>query len=98
MRGLPQKGAYETVLRDAMAADSLDPVGLYLGTRSGQIFGSRDEGRSWHKILEGLPSVVCLRTAVVEDESASLKPAPTKAARPHQAKSHSKTKRRGSKS
>lgn len=98
MRGLPQKGAYETVLRDAMAADSLDPVGLYLGTRSGKIFGSRDEGRSWHKILEGLPSVVCLRTAVVEDESASLKPAPTKAARPHQAKSHSKTKRRGSKS
>jgi len=26
-RGLPQKGAYETVLRDAMSSDSLDPAG-----------------------------------------------------------------------
>ncbi|MGB8580163.1 MAG: protein kinase [Candidatus Sulfotelmatobacter sp.] len=98
MRGLPQKGAYETVLRDAMAADSLDPVGIYLGTRSGQLFGSRDEGRTWHKILEGLPSVVCLRTAVVEDASASSKPSLPKAARSHQSKSQSKSKRRGSKS
>jgi len=45
-RGLPQKRAYETVLRDAMTADSLDPVGIYFGTRSGQLFGSRDEGRT----------------------------------------------------
>jgi serine/threonine protein kinase len=98
MRGLPQKGAYETVLRDAMAADSLDPVGIYLGTRSGQLFGSRDEGRNWHKIVDGLPSIVCLRTAVVEDASASLKPALPKAARSHHSKSQSKGKRRGSKS
>ena len=67
MRGLPQKRAYETVLRDGMTADSLDPVGIYLGTRSGQIFASRDEGRTWNKVLEGLPSVLCLRCAVVED-------------------------------
>jgi photosystem II stability/assembly factor-like uncharacterized protein len=70
VRGLPQKGAYETVLRDAMTADSFDPVGIYFGTRSGQLFGSRDEGRSWVKILDGLPSVVCVRSAVVEDSSA----------------------------
>jgi len=61
MRGLPQKRAYETVLRDAMTVDSLDPVGIYMGTRSGQLFGSRDEGKNWHKILDGLPSVVCVR-------------------------------------
>ena len=29
-RGLPQHGAYETVLRDAMVTDSLDPVGICL--------------------------------------------------------------------
>ena len=52
MRGLPQKRAYETVLRDAMTADSFDPVGIYFGTRSGQIFGSRDEGRTWQRILK----------------------------------------------
>ncbi len=68
-RGLPQKGAYETVLRDAMTVDSLEPAGIYFGTRSGQIFGSRDEGRTWEKILEGLPSVACTRNAFLDDGS-----------------------------
>ncbi len=77
-RGLPQKGAYETVLRDAMSVDSLDPVGIYFGTRSGQLFGSRDEGKTWQKILEGLPSVVCVRSAVVEDSSADSLPVMSK--------------------
>jgi len=66
-RGLPQKQAYETVLRDAMIVDSLDPVGIYFGTRSGQLFGSRDEGKTWNKILEGLPAIVCVRSAFIED-------------------------------
>lgn len=65
MRGLPQKGAYETVLRDAMTGDSLDPHGLYFGTRSGQLYGSSDEGKTWKRILEGLPAVVCVKSAVV---------------------------------
>jgi len=65
MRGLPQKGAYETVLRDGMAVDTLDPHGLYFGTRSGQLYGSSDEGKNWKKILEGLPAVVCVKSAVV---------------------------------
>ena len=69
LRGLPQKRAYETVLRDAITADAFDPSGIYFGTRSGQLFGSRDEGKTWQKILEGLPSVVCVRNAVVEDAS-----------------------------
>lgn len=67
MRGLPQKRAYETVLRDAMTTDSLDPVGIYFGTRSGQLFGSSDEGKNWQRILGGLPSVLCVRCGVVED-------------------------------
>jgi serine/threonine protein kinase len=80
VRGLPQKRAYETVLRDAMTADSFDPVGIYFGTRSGQLFASRDEGRTWQKILEGLPAVVCVRQALVEDASASPRPTLPKAA------------------
>jgi serine/threonine protein kinase len=79
VRGLPQKGAYETVLRDAMAVDSFDPVGIYFGTRSGQLFGSRDEGKTWQKILHGLPSVVCVRSAVVEGASAGSGPTLQKA-------------------
>jgi len=66
-RGLPQKRAYETVLRDAMTTDSLDPLGIYFGTRSGQLFGSSNEGKTWERIHEGLPPVVCVRTAVIED-------------------------------
>ncbi len=79
MRGLPQKKAYETVLRDAMTADSFDPPGIYFGTRSGQIFGSRDEGRNWQKILEGLPSIVCVRSAVFEQASGDSLPSSPRA-------------------
>ncbi len=94
-RGLPQKRAYETVLRDAMTADSFDPMGIYFGTRSGQLFGSCDEGRTWQKILEGLPSIVCVRNAVVGDASGSLRPTLPKMAAPSQeTKSLSKSKTR----
>jgi hypothetical protein len=68
-RGLPQKSAYETVLRDGMGVDALDPMGIYFGTRSGQLFGSSDEGRNWTKIHDGLPAIVCVRCAVLEGES-----------------------------
>jgi hypothetical protein len=95
-RGLPQKRAYETVLRDAITADAFDPVGIYFGTRSGQLFGSRDEGRTWQKILEGLPSVVCVRNAMIEDASSGLRPALPKTvpAPSHQTKSRTKSKTR----
>lgn len=69
-RGLPQKGAYETVLRDAMSADSLDPAGIYFGTRSGKLYGSTDEGKSWKIILDGLPQIVCVKAAVIQIDGA----------------------------
>jgi len=62
-KGLPQKDAYETVLRDAMAVDTLDPSGVYFGTRSGKLFGSSDEGRRWSALLDGLPPILCVKTA-----------------------------------
>jgi photosystem II stability/assembly factor-like uncharacterized protein len=64
-RGLPQERAYETVLRDALATDALRPAGLYLGTRSGKLYASRDEGASWRLVLEGLPPIVCVKSTVV---------------------------------
>jgi len=74
-RGLPQKGAYETVLRDALSSDSLDPAGIYFGTRSGKVYGSRDEGKSWKKIVEGLPQILCVKAAVVHmDRAPTTKP------------------------
>jgi hypothetical protein len=73
-RGLPQKGAYETILRDGMTSDSLDPLGIYFGTRSGQLYGSTDEGKTWKRILEGLPSIVCVKSATIGKPRAPRKP------------------------
>jgi len=64
-KGLPQKKAYETVLRDAMSVDSLDPAGVYFGTRSGKLFGSRDEGKSWSSLLDGLPPILSVKAVRV---------------------------------
>ena len=63
-RGLPQQGAFETVLRDGLAVDGADPVGVYFGTRSGKLFGSNDGGDSWRLIADGLPPITCVKTAV----------------------------------
>lgn len=63
--GLPQEGAYETVLRDALATDSHESAGIYFGTRSGRLYGSADAGDSWAQIGETLPPIVCVRAAVV---------------------------------
>jgi photosystem II stability/assembly factor-like uncharacterized protein len=71
-RGLPQKNALETVLRDSMGTDTCDPAGIYFGTRSGKVYGSNDEGKSWQAILEGLPPVVCVRAALVDGDGASI--------------------------
>jgi photosystem II stability/assembly factor-like uncharacterized protein len=68
-RGLPQRGAYETVLRDALVTDTLDPAGVYFGTRSGKLYASRDAGSSWGLVAEGLPPVVCVRAAIVDGAS-----------------------------
>jgi len=67
-RGLPQQRVYETVLRDAMTTDALDPVGVYFGTRNGKLFASNDGGGSWRLTVDSLPPVVCVR-AVVADEA-----------------------------
>jgi hypothetical protein len=63
--GLPQQDAYFSVLRDAFFADSLDPMGLYFGTRNGQLFASSDEGESWRSIAEWLPAVLCVKATVI---------------------------------
>jgi photosystem II stability/assembly factor-like uncharacterized protein len=55
--GLPQHDAYLAVLREAMAVDSLDPAGVYIGTSTGQLYASADEGRSWRPVVEHLPPI-----------------------------------------
>ncbi|MGH3948973.1 MAG: WD40/YVTN/BNR-like repeat-containing protein [Pseudonocardiaceae bacterium] len=56
--GLPQSHCYVNVLRDAMAVDSLDECGVYVGTTGGQVYGSADAGDSWEPIVSDLPAVL----------------------------------------
>ncbi|HSE28615.1 MAG TPA: exo-alpha-sialidase, partial [Gemmatimonadales bacterium] len=57
-RGLPQKDCYVNVLRDAMAVDTLDDCGVYVGTTGGQVYGSADSGDTWAPIVRDLPPVL----------------------------------------
>jgi photosystem II stability/assembly factor-like uncharacterized protein len=57
-KGLPQENCYVNVLRDAMAADSLDSCGIYFGTTGGQVYCSPDGGDNWSAIVHDLPAVL----------------------------------------
>ena len=62
-RGLPKGQAWFTVKRQAMGADTLDPVGLYFGTTGGEVWSSFDEGARWHCLCLHLPHVYCVEAA-----------------------------------
>jgi hypothetical protein len=74
--GLPSD-SYTCVLRDAACTDdvggpgdvgsdgSQEAVGIYLGTRNGDVFASTDEGESFVRIATQLPDVLVVRAARV---------------------------------
>jgi photosystem II stability/assembly factor-like uncharacterized protein len=64
-RGLPQRDAHLGVLREGLAIDSLDAPGLYVGTSTGQVFASADEGETWEEIASYLPAIASVEVAVV---------------------------------
>ena len=55
--GLPQQ-AWASVMREGMSFDRLDPAGIYLGTQSGSVFVSPDEGDSWIEAASYLPTIL----------------------------------------
>jgi photosystem II stability/assembly factor-like uncharacterized protein len=63
--GLPREPFFPAVLRDAMCADDADPAGIYFGTRSGEVYASRDEGESWTQVAAHLPDVLSVRAAAI---------------------------------
>lgn len=64
-QGLPQQHSYFGVLRQAMAVDALEPAGVYLGTSSGALFASRDEGESFACIARDLPTITSVETLLL---------------------------------
>ena len=61
-KGFPEKQAWFTVFRQAMTCDAQEPVGLYLGTTTGEIWASADEGESWRQVAAHLPHVLSVAT------------------------------------
>ena len=64
-KGLPNKNAHVSVLRQAMASDTEDPAGIYFGTAGGQVFASADEGASWQVAADFLPPIRSVTVAVI---------------------------------
>ncbi|MGH8801005.1 MAG: WD40/YVTN/BNR-like repeat-containing protein [Casimicrobiaceae bacterium] len=62
-RGLPRAQAWWTVKRQAMTCDRREPMGLYFGTTSGEVWASRDEGRSFRCLARHLPQIQALEVA-----------------------------------
>jgi photosystem II stability/assembly factor-like uncharacterized protein len=61
--GFPREQAWWTVKRQAMAGDHHDEVGLYLGTTSGEVWASADEGRSFTCVARHLPEIYAITCA-----------------------------------
>ena len=64
--GLPQENAFVGVFREAMAVDRLDPVGVFFGTSTGQLYGSVDEGDTWSVVAENLPPIWGVETVALD--------------------------------
>jgi hypothetical protein len=60
--GLPER-AWFTVKRQAMTTDAGDPVGVYFGTTSGELWASADEGASWSCVTSHLPEIYSVEVA-----------------------------------
>lgn len=55
--GFPKERCWWTVKRQCLAVDGYDPLGVYIGTSTGEIWFSRDEGENWRCVARGLPHI-----------------------------------------
>jgi photosystem II stability/assembly factor-like uncharacterized protein len=63
--GLPER-AHLDILREAMATDTFEDAGIYLGSNTGQLFYSRNSGDSWELLADFLPPIQSVEAAVVD--------------------------------
>ena len=48
-----------------MSGDTSNPVGLYFGTTSGEVWMSRDAGAKWSCLARHLPHIYAVETALL---------------------------------
>ena len=63
-RGLPGPNNYQSVYREALDTDGLDPEGVYVGTSNGMVYASPDGGDHWRQLPGMLPPVLSITCAV----------------------------------
>ena len=63
--GLPSEHVQQGVYRQALTNDGQDPLGLYLGTSGGHVYGSADGGSRWVELLDHLAPVLAVRCSEV---------------------------------
>ncbi|MEX0785136.1 MAG: exo-alpha-sialidase [Dehalococcoidia bacterium] len=63
--GLPGPQSYQSVYREGLDTDGLDPEGVYAGTSNGQVFASADGGDHWQRLPGDLPPILSVSCAVV---------------------------------
>ena len=61
--GLPRHDAYIATLRAAMATDSEDDAGVYMGSNTGQLFFSPNGGDVWREIADHLPPILSVEAS-----------------------------------
>jgi hypothetical protein len=61
--GLPTRDAWLTIKRQAFDDDGGEPLGLYFGTTSGEIWMSTDEGKRWRCLARHLPEIYSVQAA-----------------------------------
>jgi hypothetical protein len=49
-----------------MSIDDGNPVGIYFGTTSGEIWASVDEGESWSNIAAHLPEIYSVEAVMIK--------------------------------
>lgn len=65
--GLPGPQDYQSVYREGLDTDGLDPEGVYVGTSNGQVYASADGGDHWQRLPGTLPPVLSVTCAVSDD-------------------------------
>jgi hypothetical protein len=63
--GLPGPGDYQSVYRQGLDTDGLNPEGVYAGTSNGQLFASADGGDHWQRLPGTLPPILSVTAAVL---------------------------------
>lgn len=58
--------------RQALTCDDYEPLGLYLGTTSGEVWGSRTGGNQWSCLARHLPDVESIQAVRFPHETISL--------------------------